>query len=123
MWVDKIQSQNSELLSPVNPVQAILPDTPQPPRKFRADSEVSIESGDMERRKESSDSLSSLPTIMAVSSHGRGEYPVRPGSPRHDISSSPGLVKLTSDDSLHSMDLLDIKHLEISEGTSDVEEG
>lgn len=121
MWVDMIQSQNSALLSPVNPVQPILPDTPQSPRrKLRADSEAGITSG---HRNESSTSISSLPTITTRPSQDSMEYPVRPGSPRHDISSSPRMIKVTSDDNFLSMDHLDIKHLEISEGTSDVEEG
>ena len=122
MWVERLQEQNPTLLEPTMHSQESLisPDTPQPPsRKIRPD-RVHIRDG-TGNQIESPLSASSLATVP-ISVHNCGDYPARPGSPRHDVVPLPLQTSPDEPPSSHSHDFLDIAHLNISDGHSDFED-
>ena len=133
-WIEALQARNPSLLDPTHHAAPIQPDTPQPQRKIRANSQnppppppPSSGAEDVSRN-ESANSLGSLVTTsitvadvdVHTQSNGRSET-TRPGSPTRD------LFRLTSAESVssgHDADHLhlDIQHLDIMEGPSDVED-
>ena len=123
-WIERLQEQNPTLLEPTihSQEKLIAPDTPQvPSRKIRPDM-VNTREGTSDQI-ESPQSLSSRPTV-SVSMHSCEDYPVQPGSPRHDVVSLPDLLQHSPDElcSSHRHDFLDIAHLNISDGHSDYED-
>ena len=106
-WVEKLQAQNPDLLEANHHRPAINPDTPQLPHKILSHGDSSPPTT----------SVSPLTTCVSAVNHEEGslhDYHVRPGSPRHYLHRP----STESHDSLH----LDIQHLNIGEGVSDVED-
>ena len=106
-WVEKLQAQNPDLLEANHHRPAINPDTPQLPHRILSHED-----------SPPTTSVSPLITtsVSAMNHHEEGshDYHARPGSPRHCLHRP----STESHDSLH----LDIQHLNIGEGLSDVED-
>ena len=99
-WIDALQDQNPELLVSEHQSLRIHPDTPQLTHRAHSSNGHNSEGHTM--------TVQCPPTVQV-------EYPVRPGSPRHDIHR-------TSSEESSTVDHLDIQHLCIREGPSDTED-
>lgn len=120
-WIEALQDQNPNLLDSTHHVKAIHPDTPKQMRKIRAHSE-----------EPPSESVSSLVTTnhttTTVEVHSQSNGESRPTLSPQNSSPHQPMLRLVSGESSSSEGStsdhlhLDIQHLDIREGPSDVED-